>query len=83
MKKIILEKIKTIYTMSFSNFLKKLFGNKSQRDMKEIQPYVDKINAIYPEIEGLSIDELRARTQAIMARLQDSVKEDRDRKSVV
>ena len=53
--------------MSFNNFLKKLFGNKSQRDMKEIQPFVDKINAVYPEVAALSNDELRGRTQEIMA----------------
>ena len=64
--------------MSFNNFLKKLFGNKSQRDMKEIQPFVDKINAVYPEVAALSNDELRGRTQAIMASLQDAVKEDRE-----
>ena len=64
--------------MSFNNFLKKLFGNKSQRDMKEIQPLVDKINSVYPEIAALSNDELRARTQAIMDSLQNAVKEDRE-----
>ena len=59
--------------MSFNNFLKKLFGNKSQRDMKEIQPLVDKINSVYPEIAALSNDELRARTQAIMDSLQNAM----------
>ena len=65
--------------MGFNDFLKKLFGNKSLRDMKEIQPYVDKINAIYPEIAALSDDELRARTQAIMQKLQDTVAPQRAR----
>ena len=32
--------------MGINDFLKKLFGNKSQRDLREIQPIVDKINAI-------------------------------------
>ena len=63
--------------MNFNDILKKLFGNKSQRDLKEIQPWVNKVKAIYPEIEKLSNDELRARTQIIMQRLQDSVAEDR------
>ena len=63
--------------MGFNDFLKKLFGNKSQRDLKEIQPYVDRINAVYPEIDALSHDELRARTQAVMQRLQDAVADDR------
>ena len=63
--------------MNFNDLLKKLFGNKSQRDLKEIQPWVDKIKAVYPAIESLSNDELRARTQAIMQGLQDSVADDR------
>ena len=63
--------------MNFNDLLKKTFGNKSQRDLKEIQPWVDKIKAAYPAIESLSNDELRARTQAIMQRLQESVADDR------
>ena len=34
--------------MGFNEFMTKLFGNKSQRDLKEITPYVDKIKAVYP-----------------------------------
>ena len=63
--------------MNFNDLLKKIFGNKSQRDLKEIQPWVDKIKAAYPAIESLSNDGLRARTQAIMQRLQESVADDR------
>ena len=63
--------------MNFNDLLKKIFGNKSQRDLKEIQPWVDKIKAAYPAIESLSNDELRARTQVIMQRLQESVADDR------
>ena len=63
--------------MNFNDLLKKLFGNKSQRDLKEIQPWVEKVKVVYPEVEKLSNDELRARTQAIMQMLQDSVADDR------
>ena len=45
--------------MSFTSFLSKLFGNKSQRDLKEIMPIVDKIKALGPKMESLSNDELR------------------------
>lgn len=55
----------------------KLFGNKSQRDLKEIQPYVDKIKAVYPSIEKLSNDELRAKTDEIKQRIQDYVSTER------
>ena len=48
--------------MNFNKFLQSLFGNKSTRDMKLIQPLVEKVKAVYPEIEKLSNDELRAKT---------------------
>ena len=65
--------------MGFNDFLKKLFGDKSSRDMKLIQPWVEKIKAAYPAVEKLTNDELRARTQAIMQELQEAVKADRNR----
>ena len=40
--------------MNFNNFLKSLFGDKSNRDMKLIQPIVEKVKAAYPEIQKLS-----------------------------
>ena len=45
--------------MSFTSFLSKIFGNKSQRDLKEIMPIVEKIKALGPDMEKLSNDELR------------------------
>ncbi|MDE6449181.1 MAG: preprotein translocase subunit SecA, partial [Muribaculaceae bacterium] len=45
--------------MSLTSLLGKLFGNKSQRDLKEIQPIVDQIKALCPKMETLSNDELR------------------------
>ena len=51
--------------MNFNKFLQSLFGNKSTRDMKLIQPLVEKVKAVYPEIEKLSNDELRAKTLEI------------------
>ena len=63
--------------MGFNEFMTKLFGNKSQRDLKEIQPYVDKIKAVYPSIEKLSNDELRAKTDEIKQRIQDYVSTER------
>ena len=62
--------------MGINKFLTKFFGNKSDRDLREIQPYVDKINKIYPEIKSLSNDELRAKTQSLMQELQDAVSEE-------
>ncbi len=65
--------------MGFIEFLSKMFGNKSQRDLREIMPYVDKVKAIYPEIEGLSNDALRARTEVLKQRLVDAVSQDKQR----
>ena len=65
--------------MGFNEFMTKLFGNKSQRDLKEIDPYVIKIKAVYPEIQKLSNDELRAKTDEIKQRIQDFVSEENAR----
>ena len=65
--------------MGFNDFLTKIFGNKAQRDLKEVSPVVNKIKEIYPTIEKLSHDELRARTAAIRAQLQNAVSADRKR----
>mgnify|MGYP006360105725 CR=1 FL=1 len=51
--------------MGLNEFLSKLFGNKAQRDIKQIQPYVDKVKEVYPTIQRLTNDELRNRTSQI------------------
>ena len=50
-----------------------IFGSKADKDRKEIQPYVEKIKAIYPTIEALTNDELRARSAALMKRIADAI----------
>ena len=40
--------------------MKSIFGNKSDRDLKKLMPIVNSFKAVYPEIEKLSNDELRA-----------------------
>ena len=64
--------------MNFNKFLKSLFGDKSTRDMKLIQPYVDKVKAVYPEIQALNNDELRAKTKEIQQFVQDAAKSERE-----
>ncbi len=51
--------------MAIADILKKIFGSKSDRDMKVIRPVLNQILAIYPEIDSLSNDELRAHSQAL------------------
>ena len=59
--------------MGFSKFIGKLFGSKQTRDIREIQPWVDKIKKVYPRYEALSNDELRAATLEIKQRVRDFV----------
>ena len=65
--------------MAVADILKKIFGTKSDRDMKAIKPVLDKILAIYPEIDKLSNDELRAHTDALKARIREVEKPFEDR----
>ena len=58
--------------MNFNNFLSKLFGNKSTRDMKLIQPWVEKVKAAYPAIQALDNDGLRAKTKELQHNIQSS-----------
>ncbi|MBE6318738.1 MAG: preprotein translocase subunit SecA [Bacteroidales bacterium] len=59
--------------MSFTSFLSKLFGNKSQRDLKEIMPIVNKIKALGPDMERLSNDELRDAITTVRKAIADSI----------
>lgn len=65
--------------MNFNKILKALFGDKSSRDLKLIQPFVDKVKAAYPEIQALSNDELRAKTKEIQQYVQNAGKEQREK----
>ena len=57
--------------MGFANVIGKLFGTKAERDMKKVKPQLDRILAVYPEIDALTNDELRAHTEAIKARIRE------------
>ena len=61
--------------MNFIELITKLFGNKAQKDMRAISPIVDQIKAAYEQIDALSNDELRARSWALMDKLQEAVKD--------
>ena len=58
--------------MGFNEFIGKLFGNKNTRDMREIQPWVEKAKMAYETIEKLSADQLRAKTQELKERIRQS-----------
>ena len=65
--------------MNLNKILQSLFGNKSTRDMKLIQPLVEKVKATYDEIKALSNDQLRAKTKEIQAHVQNAAKEQKEK----
>ena len=56
-------------------FLSKLFGSKSERDIKAIQPIVNKIKEEYSKLTNLSHDELRAKTIEFKNRIKEYLKD--------
>ena len=64
--------------MSLTSILSKLFGNKSQRDLKEIKPIVDKINALGPKMKELTNDELRQVITDVRAALAEATAADNE-----
>ncbi|ULB33850.1 MULTISPECIES: preprotein translocase subunit SecA [Proteiniphilum] len=63
--------------MGFNDIISKIFGNKAQRDLNEINPVVTKIKEAYLEVESLSNDELRAKTKELEKRIQEYVSEEK------
>jgi preprotein translocase subunit SecA len=54
-----------------NTLLGKIFGTKNEREVKRLQPRVEAINALEPEIQKLSDDQLRAKTAEFRARIQE------------
>ena len=64
--------------MDINKFLSRIFGNKSTRDMKLIQPWVNKVKEASESIEKLSNDGLRGKTKELQQTIQasaDDIKE--------
>ncbi|MDH3886024.1 MAG: preprotein translocase subunit SecA, partial [Desulfobacterales bacterium] len=51
------------------NALTKVFGSKNERDLKRLQPYVERINALEPEIQAMSDDQLKAQSSKFKERI--------------
>jgi preprotein translocase subunit SecA len=62
-----------------NSLLGKFLGNKADRDLKEIQPLLQKINQIYPQLANDTNDELRARTAKFRQAINDRVDAERKR----
>ncbi len=65
--------------MSLNSFLSKIFGNKSQRDLKEIQPIIDKIKRLQPELKDLSADQLREKINEVRRDIKSATEADENR----
>ena len=57
--------------MALVDIIKKVFGTKSDRDMNQVKPILDKVLAAYESIDKLSNDELRAKTEELKKKLRD------------
>lgn len=66
-----------------ANFLSLLFGNKSQRDLKDVRPILDKCLKAYDSIKNLSNDELRAKTIEFKQFIYESVKREEEEKNQI
>lgn len=59
-------------------FLKKLIGDKSQKDEKEYLPYIEQTNTEFKKLDSISDDELRKKTQEFKNKIQNFIKEDEE-----
>ena len=58
--------------MNLNSIISKLFGNKSDHDMREIQPFVEEVKNAYETIDTLDNDSLRAHTKELQQQVQHS-----------
>lgn len=56
------------------DFLKKLLGTKSEKDIKNLEHKVEEINSIFKSLSSVSNDELRAKSAALKVKIQDAIK---------
>ena len=56
----------------FGKVVKKIFGSRNERYIKQLQKIVDQINALEPEIQTLSDEELKQQTEKFRQRLQNN-----------
>ncbi|MDL2283008.1 preprotein translocase subunit SecA [Odoribacter sp. OttesenSCG-928-G04] len=62
--------------MGLNNILKKLLGNKSDRDMKELFPVVGKVNKEWEIVKNLSNDELREKSNELKAKIRAYIEDE-------
>ena len=62
-----------------ASLIKLFFGSKADKDRKEVEPYLVKIKAVYPTIEALSNDELRAHSSNLKKQIANFIAADEAR----
>ena len=65
--------------MSFTDVFKKIFGTKAERDLKQLQPVLQKVLAAYPEIDSLSDDQLREKSAELRRIIRERIAGDEER----
>ncbi|MBR5664518.1 MAG: preprotein translocase subunit SecA, partial [Bacteroidales bacterium] len=66
-----------------ANFLSKLFGTKSDRDLKELNPILEEVKAAYEQVKDLDNDGLRAKTLDFKQQIQEATQEEREKISAM
>ena len=64
--------------MGFNDFLMKIFGNKSEKDMKELMPFVSKVNAEWEKLKTLDVNGLRDVSVQMKAEIREYIKAETD-----
>ena len=62
-----------------ANFLTKLFGTKSDRDLKALQPFLEKTKKAYEQVKEFTNDELRERTTLFRNHIAETIKEEEEK----
>ena len=65
--------------MSFTDVFKKIFGSKADRDLKALQPMLNKVLDAFKTIDRLTDDELRAHCQGLKDKIQAAIASDEAR----
>ena len=65
--------------MALADVFRKIFGSKADRDLKQLQPILNKVLAAYADIDRLSDDELREKSASLRQIIRDRIAADENR----
>ena len=65
------------------NLIGKIFGNKYDKDVKEITPIINQINQEFETLKSISNNDLREKTNNFRKNIKDSIKKEVDQISVL